>query len=314
MKKALFITMAIMLCSCNISEEEWYLTYIPNEIDLKENLSSYSIFKNEMKMLQPNDGVYLYDISTPLFTDYANKQRLVKLPPGTEINYVNSGLLNFPEGTILVKTFYYGNTAQNRKIMETRLLIKSSNSWNVGVYEWNDQQNEAFLITEGKIKNITVYDSNNSKRNISYEIPSNLDCTSCHNASDNTMPIGPKARNLKQPLLKDWHSIGLLDSKPDPYLQYVPDWEDQSKPIEERGRAYLDVNCAHCHNEKGIASAWGLDLEYNTPFENTGVSQKKYEILERMKSNWQDEKMPKIGTTLKHSEGITLIETYLNGL
>ena len=32
-------------------------------------------------------------------------------------------------------------------------------------------------------------------------------------------------------------------------------------PVEERARAYLDVNCGHCHNPTGLARTSGLYLD-----------------------------------------------------
>jgi hypothetical protein len=43
----------------------------------------------------------------------------------------------------------------------------------------------------------------------------------------------------------------------------VPNAYDTSAPLAERARAYLDVNCAHCHNPAGPAHASGLDLRWS---------------------------------------------------
>ena len=42
--------------------------------------------------------------------------------------------------------------------------------------------------------------------------------------------------------------------------------------LEERARAYLDANCAHCHRPNGYASSGdhGLDFRYELPLEDSG--------------------------------------------
>jgi hypothetical protein len=43
--------------------------------------------------------------------------------------------------------------------------------------------------------------------------------------------------------------------------------------LDERARAYLDANCAHCHRPSGYANPGdhGLDLRYELPMEDTGM-------------------------------------------
>jgi len=102
-------------------------------------LSNTGIFVGKSSDLIPSDEYTFYELSSELFSDYAEKQRLIKLPPGEELVQVDGGLPNFPNGTSLVKTFYYWNdksdTSKGKKILETRLLVRQSNDWIVGVYK-----------------------------------------------------------------------------------------------------------------------------------------------------------------------------------
>ncbi len=43
----------------------------------------------------------------------------------------------------------------------------------------------------------------------------------------------------------------------------MPDALDANAPLELRARAYLDVNCAHCHSPDGPAHTSGLDLRWS---------------------------------------------------
>jgi hypothetical protein len=38
-------------------------------------------------------------------------------------------------------------------------------------------------------------------------------------------------------------------------------WRDPSQSLEARARAYLDVNCVHCHSATGPANTTGLSFE-----------------------------------------------------
>ena len=103
---------------------------IPKSQSFQNNLSSYNIVSGEMRQLTPAADFELYELSSELFTDYASKQRLISVPEGSQVTRLSSGELSFPEGTMLVKTFYYPNNAENAltnesQIVETRLLVKA---------------------------------------------------------------------------------------------------------------------------------------------------------------------------------------------
>lgn len=59
----------------------------------------------------------------------------------------------FPNETILVKNFYYpldfSKPEGERKIIETRLLIRTKNTWEAYTYLWNEAQTEALLKNVG---------------------------------------------------------------------------------------------------------------------------------------------------------------------
>lgn len=73
-----------------------------------------------------------------MFSNYAEKQRLVKVPAGEQIIYNGNGIPTFPEGSILAEIFFYCNDARDvslgKKVIETRLFIKADGLWNVATY------------------------------------------------------------------------------------------------------------------------------------------------------------------------------------
>lgn len=194
---------------------------ITNEIRFNPKLSNYGLFRGKMSLLEPAAGVEVLDISSPLFTDYAEKQRLIKLPKGKRMHAAGNGLPQFPEGTIIAKTFYYSHTQNNkRRLIETRLLILKNGLWNGATYQWNASQQEAVLIDKGASVPISFTSEDGKSRSITYRIPSQQDCGSCHRAANQLIPIGPKTRNLNIDVIRNGktenqlaylHEKGLLD-------------------------------------------------------------------------------------------------------
>jgi hypothetical protein len=119
-----------------------------------QTLSSYNFFTGELKNLEPAEGIIPYELNSPLFTDYAYKKRFIKFPEGTFASYHPTDVLQFPEGTVLIKNFYYPSDFrkpdENIRIVETRLLILENGSWKTLPYIWNDEQTEAYLDVAGK--------------------------------------------------------------------------------------------------------------------------------------------------------------------
>lgn len=294
-----------------------------NDTLLLPKLSAYNIFKGKASHLIPDRGFMPYELSTTLFSDYAEKQRLIKLPVGCSLKATNNGLPEFPVGIILVKTFFYFNdkrdTAKGKRIMETRILIKTTTGWNAGTYKWNDEQTEADLISSGGKVNVQWIDNNGENKSIKYQISTNKQCGTCHNSNNELTPIGFKIQNLNIDVLRQgaeinqltyFHNSSIMNAV-NPYsFSSLPDWHNTSYTLEQRARAYIEVNCAHCHNDKGDCAKADFRAGYELSFEKTNISNKKDRILNWMKNGT----MPRIGTSVIHKEGVALIEEYVKSL
>ena len=80
------------------------------------------------------------------------------------------------------------------------------------------------------------------------------------------MPIGPSARQLNGALpghsknqLVEWAETGVLSEIPP--LDELPKlvaYESKDAPLDKRARAWLEINCAHCHRPDGAAKTSGL--------------------------------------------------------
>ena len=312
-------TVLLLLASLMISCSNPPTThFFKNNMDFPESLDQFKLFVGPMADLKPAQNAQLLELSSTLFTDYSEKQRLLILPPGTKMIARGDKLPDFPEGAILVKTFYYTakQTGDGKKIVETRILKKNKGQWNVATYVWNEEQTNAFLSYDGAKVPVTIIDAKGNEQDIDYEVPTANMCFDCHKNTKELTPLGPKLRNLNRDIsingitvsqLNYLRDKGLLSIDGHQSIARLPAYTDTSQPIEQRARSYMEVNCAHCHNPQGFAGGYSLNLQYETDFAKTGIKGNKWNIEHRM--NMLD--MPKLGTTIKDQEGFALVQEYL---
>ncbi|HEY4965423.1 MAG TPA: SO2930 family diheme c-type cytochrome [Puia sp.] len=311
----------------------------------REHLSDYGFFTGNLKDLSPAKGVVRYELITPLFTDYAVKDRFIVIPFGKTIRYTATGVLDFPDSTIIVKNFAYRNQSHQKIMIETRLLVKDpvEKTWRVMAYLWDSTQTDAVKTIIGAKIPITLLDDEGQKVSTVYQVPNTNDCKRCHMNSSVISPIGLKARNLNFVLtghtvnqLGEWGSLGKLSGLPNlAEVPKLPDWKDSVHyNVNERARAYLDVNCAHCHTQGGDAMNTGLFLEYQqtdpaylgvmkSPVSaGGGAGGMNYDIVPgdaahsilayRMNSSEPGTAMPELARTIVHTEAVSLIVTWIN--
>lgn len=314
-----------------------------------ERLSDYRLFSGELAAQRPAAGVVPYAVNTPLFSDGAEKLRFVQLPSGEPASYRSDGFLDFPVGTRLVKTFYYPvdrrSPAGPRRLVETRLLIREADGW-VGLpYVWNELQTEAQLRRAGARVPVEWIDEQGERRSVEYRVPSVADCGLCHRTEGRLMaPIATKVSQLNrivadgdEPMnqLARWQRRDLLVGLPPvEHLPHYPAWDDPtSGSLEERARAYLDANCAHCHSPTRSASSSRLDLRYaqRDPWSfgvfkrpvaaGRGSGDRLYDIwpgrpeasilLYRMESVEPAVMMPELGRTIVDLEGVEAVRAWI---
>ena len=318
-------------------------------------LSDYNFFKQPLSKLEPsNSKVIPYEMNAPLFTDYASKKRFIALPDISQIAYTDSGVLQFPKGTILIKNFYYQDveleTESTDILLETRLLIsdKITGKWTALPYIWNESQTEAYLYILGKDIELNINIAGDTNRNLpfTYSVPNSNMCKNCHMKNMEIVPLGPTARQLNRAhLFEEGNTNQLLHLKEKNMLNglattsaipKIPSYEDPEASVNDRARAYLDVNCAHCHQDGGSAKTSGLHLTYeetdmyrlglnkppvaagqgsgNLSFGIVAGKPEASILLYRMKHLEPDIVMPEIGKNTLHLEGISLIEDWIASL
>lgn len=270
----------VVLCSVSfLSVGEIAGVSVDVEAKPYRNLSEYNFLLVEDGKLttKPNVRVEPFDVITPLFSDYTEKYRYVWMPEGVSAAYHDRNVFGFPVGTVFIKTFSYLHDIRDpslgERVLETRLLIHNSKGWKGWVYLWNEEQTEATLKIAGTTVDAEWIDANGKLMKNNYIIPNVNQCKGCHEQDEKVLPIGPKARYLNmdykyshglQNQLSRFADVGYLNGLPDDLksIDTVVAWDDESAPLERRARAWLEMNCMHCHNPAGPASTTGFVLDY----------------------------------------------------
>ncbi len=262
-----------------------------------QRLSDWHVVFRDAKTLALNEQVVPYDLNTPLFSDYAHKLRTVWMPPGSAARYDPTRAFDFPVGTILSKTFYYpraqgaasavartndqsndfaglGLDLANVRLIETRLLVRREHGWEALPYVWNAQQTDAELARTGDEMPLELVADGEANEAFIYVVPNENQCAGCHVTDVNAKTLGPlglKARHLNRDYnygpgpeneLAHLEKVGYLTGVP--AAADIPrnaSWRDTTRSLDARARAYLDVNCAHCHSDTGPANTTGLSFE-----------------------------------------------------
>ena len=351
----------LIICSCDSTEDKRVApkarkattSLVKKTIatDDPKQLSDYSFFTGELKDLNPAEKVYPYAVNTPLFSNYAEKARFIYLPQGKKMQFTQNGSFTFDKGAILIKNFFYhetqGDTLSPRRIIETRLLIKEEKGWKPLNYIWNEQQTNADLNYVGKNVAVSWQDKKGKEKKVNYVVPNLNQCKNCHNNNNTITPIGVTAAQLNRRYNALQEKINQLDYfKQLGILSHfstaaeftpMPVWDDVfNVSVENRAKAYLDANCAHCHSAQGSAKNSGLYLNYHQKDRRKrgilkppiaagkGSGDFKYGIVPghpeesifiyRVGSNDPAIRMPEIGRSIVHEEGLALLTQYIKDL
>lgn len=312
------------------------------------NFSDYRLFAGNDPLGAANTTrAAEYDLTSALFSDYAEKYRSVFVPPGTAAEYDANAPFDFPVGTIITKTFSLPLANNTEQVIETRLLIRRDSGW-VGLpYVWAGDMSEAALSLGGAAVDADIVDPDGNFVSVNYRVPNSNQCISCHSSFGSVEPIGPKARWLNKDYsygtgpdnqIDHWSSIGLLANAPaGADAPRLPAWDDPSDGnLEERARAYLEINCAHCHEPGGRAFATGLLLEASQDLNasygvckppvaaGAGSGGLNWDIVPgsaddsilsfRIESNSPAIRMPELGRSVVHTQGAAVVREWIDSL
>lgn len=303
---------------------------------LPRKLSEFGFFAGP-GATRPAPALVAYSLRTPLFSDYAEKQRYVYVPTGLKVAADSEGRLEFPVGSALIKTFGYGSGAAFRPI-ETRVLLRRANGWEALPYVWNADLSDAELKIAGTRLPVTVTRPDGQRVQISYAVPNKNQCKECHSSAGAVVPIGPVAANLAIAPDKAAAFRQRIDWAGAPINADGAVWNNSATgSLDQRARAYLMVNCAHCHNPRGSASNSGLFFNYAAAADRTstglykrpvaagrGSGGREFDIapgrpdqsimVHRMSSTEPGVAMPEVGRSMVHEEGVALIRQWISSL
>ncbi|WP_231118254.1 SO2930 family diheme c-type cytochrome [Lysobacter silvisoli] len=333
-------------------------------------LSDWGLMQVADGRLRLNAGVLPYGLNSALFTDYAHKLRTVWMPKGSAARYDAQNAFDFPVGTVLSKTFYYPRAVgadgdvvarsddqadfaegaldlKRVRLIETRLLVRRAEGWIALPYVWNAEQTQARLMRGGELISLTLRDGQGRDEAATYQVPDQNQCGGCHGTdikSKALQPIGPKARHLNRDYayadgrahqFARWQQAGYLQGAPAAAdAPHAADWRDAARAsLDARARAYLDINCGHCHSPKGPGNTSGLWLDAATqePLRlgrcklpiaaGKGTGDRRHDIVPgdpeasilvyRMDSVDPSAMMPEVGRSVVHSEGVALIREWI---
>ena len=235
------------------------------------------------------------------------------------------------------------------RLIETRLLVKRTGGWVALPYVWNADGTDATLARTGAEIPLEMRDGTTQAQFV-YSVPNQNQCAGCHAQDYHTRaidPIGLKARHLNRDFpgaggeinqLRRLVAMGYLTGVPGaPKIGAgVPrnaDWQDANAGVAADARAYLDINCSHCHNAVGAARTSGLWLDAKTldprvlglckppVAAGRGTGDRSFDVIPghpersiipyRMASTDPGEMMPELGRALEHEEGVDLISRYI---
>jgi glucose/arabinose dehydrogenase/mono/diheme cytochrome c family protein len=148
-------------------------------------------------------GLIPYSVNAPLWSDGAFKERFIAIPGEGQIDFVPSRGWNFPDGSVLVKTFALDRTAGDsatRQRIETRLIVRQQGEWAGYTYAWNDEQTEATLVGKNGVdRSYKIRDPNTpgGERTQVWHYPSRAECMVCHSRAANYV-LGPSTAQMNK--------------------------------------------------------------------------------------------------------------------
>lgn len=278
---------------------------------------------------KPGPGLVPYGVNAPLWSDGAEKERWFAIPDGTTIDLHPTGTLDLPVGSVVVKQFRLGGSP-----VETRLLVRHDDgNWAGYTYRWRADGGDADLLAAGERDTVAGQE---------WSWPSRPECLECHT------PVADRLLGLTLPQLErdqDYTSAGGgvgdqletlaaigMFTEPPGEVEPLPDPFGDA-PVADRARAYLDSNCAMCHQPGGTGGG-PQDLRYPTAFADTALcdveplngdlgvegavllapGEPERSILSLRLQALDVHRMPPLASAVVHAEGVALVDAWIAGI
>lgn len=318
-----------------------------NSATFPRKLSETGLFP-AVREQAPSAGVIPYSINAEPWADHAVAERLVAVPGELSIK-AEGNAWTFPKDSVLVKTLSLdmksGDPTSRRRV-ETQILHFDGIEWLPYTYQWNEEQTDAALVpASGAEQSLEVSDSQapGGMRKQTWRFSGRAECQRCHNKWSGPA-IGFNAPQLDKVHNYDGSAVSQFDAlaqmklleKPialDPKQPKLANLHDPSASENDRARAYLHTNCAHCHRLHA-GSAVLSKMPFDLPLDKTDMigvrpTQGTFGIhaaqvispgdpfrsvlLYRM-SKLGGGRMPHLGSTEVDREGVELIYKWIKNL
>ena len=276
----------------------------------------------------PGPALVPYGVNLPLWSDGLEKARYMAIPDGETVGLDAQGALVFPVGSVLVKSFYDGE-----RLLETRFLVRHEDGdWGGYSYLWNEEIEDGVLVMGGSTISLDSF---------TWTVPSSADCQRCH-VQEGQRALGMQIAQLNRPFeypggvqsdqLETLAHIGWFEEPLPASMETLPSLDGTDSP-EEKARAYLHVQCAHCH---GLSSnpTVSLDLRRTISMAEMGVCDVEPEgddmgvegamllspgspersVLSLRMAATDGTRMPELGSRVIHTEGLGTVDDWIRSL
>jgi glucose/arabinose dehydrogenase len=151
---------------------------------LPPTLAQTGLF-DDWRRLVPRPHLVNYDVNVPLWSDGAEKERWIALPPGQAVDCTSDGKFRFPGGTVFVKHFALATDQrqpERLRPLETRVLVVEPGGAVHGAsYRWSADGKRTRRLTFGETETIDVVQIDGTRRQQVWQYPGRFDCLMCHN-------------------------------------------------------------------------------------------------------------------------------------
>ncbi len=263
--------------------------------EFPQRLSQTGLFA-DTEQGKPATGVLPFAINHPQWQDGAIGKHYLAVPNGERVKVYNTpqpvgvlamfnSRLHYPVGTVLAKTITmpaHGRSgAANDIKIETQVLHFDGRLWRGYTYLWNKEQTDAQLAPASGTE-LTLPGSSQQR----WRVHSRTECMQCHNPwPETTLAFCPE--QLHQPEAganSQWLKLvaeGVVttldgNQKPVDATRCVraalpaPDSDDRAGAA----RAYLHVNCSHCHQNGA-----GAGVEVSLRFQDEPSKMKALDVV-----------------------------------
>lgn len=236
-------------------------------------------------------GVIPFEINAAQWLDHATAERFIGFPsprsgeegPGVKSVVFHdeprdmpestfNGRAHFPKDAVLAKTISLemerGNPASRRRL-ETQILHFDGNNWKGYTYRWNAEQTDATLVDAGGAEETFIVkdrEAPGGQRAERWHFASRGECITCHNPWAGYGLAFTPAQLQRDEQLQSFVDAGLVrlaDKKSVKEVAGLAEPHGTKGDIDARARAYLQANCAHCHQ---FGAGGTADIELRTDY------------------------------------------------